>query len=66
MISPVPYSQHKGVNEMELVFGLTMAVVLIIGSCCGYSTGQASLCEKQFQGEMHEGKCVKVQREEVK
>ena len=51
---------------MELVFGLTMAVVLIIGSGCGYSTGQSSLCEKQFQGEMHEGKCVKVQREELK
>lgn len=43
-----------------------MAVMFIMGGVMGYSVGTKSLCRDQFQGEIHKGKCVKVQREEVK
>lgn len=51
---------------MEIVYALLLGLAFSLGSVVGYSAGQSNLCEKQFQGEMHEGKCVKVQREELK
>ena len=52
---------------MDFFFAIVLAAVLIIpiGSY-SYDMGKDDLCKKQFSGEMHDGKCVKVQREELK
>ena len=44
---------------------LVIFITLSVGSC-SYDMGKYDLCSKQFSGEMHDGKCVKVQREEIK
>ena len=51
---------------MEFFVAFLMAACFILGNSIGSDTGKSSLCKKQFAGEMHGGKCVKVQREEVK
>lgn len=44
---------------------LAVFMLLPVGSC-SFDQGKEDLCKKQFSGEMHDGKCVKVQREEIK
>ena len=51
---------------MPTVIAILMAIVFIFGLLVGNTKGQDRLCQDQFKGEMHDGKCVKVQREEVK
>ncbi len=55
---------------MSITETVTLSVILtlmfLIGGVMGYGAGTKSLCRDQFQGEIHKGKCVKVQREEVK
>ena len=47
----------------EMILTLIVAAMF---SVVGVEYGKGALCKDQFHGEMHEGKCVKVQREEVK
>ncbi len=52
---------------MDAFFILILTVFLTMGvGSCSYDLGKQDLCKKQFSGEMHDDKCVKVQREEIK
>ncbi len=54
----------KAIDTSALI--LVMLTSFIIGGAMGYEIGKKAICQDQFQGEIHKGKCVKVQREEVK
>jgi hypothetical protein len=49
-----------------IIFILLIGIFSGIGYAAGQANGKHELCREQFQGELHQGKCVKVSREEVK
>ena len=57
----------RGIDTPVLILTARDAVAQRIeGLNLGADAGKRTLCEKQFQGEMHKDKCVGVKREEVK
>lgn len=50
---------------IEFLAAIFFFFSVIVGAIF-FDSGEKSLCSNQFKGEMHQGKCVKVQREELK